>query len=471
MAERPPSAEPERTYVGPRDERPRTTLAPVRAAPATDCPVGPDAANGGRLAELSLFSRTLFYLHDRYPGDITSRSRQLLLAALAALPGADGDVAVERDAGSPPLWVNVTVKGERCTLNLERAHTPGDLRSTLRDAMRFIGSRVAAPADEAQARFTRLELAATNGMLAALDRQSVLMDADSYGKLGPNATGASASAVPDPQGRDARPVAFAGPHAGEVAYLSLDGFPRGAGAEVLQASLGSGGAPPKGIILDLRRNKGGLVDEAARVADVFIDRGVLGWIVGRRERTALEAQDGGQDFAGAVVVLVNHETAAAAELVASAIQNLGRGVIVGEATAGAGSVRTFFELPRNWRPATAGSPPAPPDRDAVAGILDGVGAPSPGHEAEPLAAEPKEVLGLLLRTGYLRTANDRELEGAGVRPDVELPRAASAASAAADACVVQLAQALISQAPDGRRSTLLAMAKGLAHTHDCAQAP
>jgi hypothetical protein len=470
MAERPPSAEPERTYVGQRDERPLTTLATVKAAPATACPVGPDEANGARLSQLSLFSRTLFYLRELYPADITPRSRQLLLAALSAIPPADREVAVEADPEVPPRWVNVSVKGQRCTLNLERVDAPSSLRSSLQQAVRFLGSRVMLPADEAEARFTRIEIAATNGMLAALDRHSLLMDADAYAKVRASSTGPSASAVGSPEGQDARRAAFAAPEAGEVAYLSLGAFQRGAGAEVQRSSIGSGGPPPKGVVLDLRDNKGGLVEEAAGVADVFIQRGVLGWIVGKRERTALEAHDGEQDFTGAVVVLVNHETASGAELVASAIQNLGRGVILGEVTAGAGAVRAFFDLSRHARQPDAPSPAGGPDRDVVKDIPEGGEAAAPGDGAQPSGGEREEVLGLLLRTGSLRTANDHEIEGSGVRPDLQFAGPVGPSSASRDECLVRFARALISQAPDARRSTLLATAKALASRQDCGQA-
>lgn len=470
MAERPPSAEPERTYLGQGDERPRTTLAPVRVAPATDCPVGPDATNGATLAELPLFSRTLFYLREWFPADITPRSRQLLLAALAAIPPADSDVAVERDPDVAPLWVSVSAKGQRCTLNLERVDAPSSLRSSLQQAVRFLASRVMLPADEVEARFTKIEIAATNGMLASLDRHSLLIDADTYGKVRATSTGPSASAVVSPDGQEVRRAAFPGGDAGEVAYLSVGSFQRGAGAEVQRSSIGSGGPPPKGIILDLRDNKGGLVDEAAMVADVFIQRGVLGWIVGRHERTALEAHDGGQDFTGAVVVLVNHETASGAELVASAIQNLGRGVIIGDVTAGAGSVRRFFDLPGRW-PAGASSPAGSPDRDVVQNIPNDGEMPPPHDDGEPFSGEREKVLGLLLRTGYLRTANDHDIEGSGVRPDLQPPGPVGPASASRDECLVHFAHALISRAPDGRRSTLLATAKVLASRQDCGHAP
>lgn len=453
-AERPPSAEPERTYVGQHDDRPLPSVAQAKAAPAANCPVASGNAGGSELALLSLFSTTLSQVRDYYPRDITPRSRELLLASLWAVEATDRDVLVERDLDAPPRWVSVTVKGERCTLNIERVDAPATLLSSLQDGMRFIGSRLALPTSETDARFTKIELAATNGMLAALDRQSRLVDADTYRDIRAQPPGASAATDVAPARQAAEPIGLTMAALStryEVAYLRPDGFRRGSAAQVEQGTLGSGGTAPKGVVLDLRNNPGGLLDEATRVADVFIERGVLGWIVDRDHRKALEAHDSGHDFEGSVVVLVNHQTSAAAELVASAIKSQGRGVIFGEETAGAGSIRDFFDLPVTSQDA----PPAP--------------AP-PGDAAPPEAAQPQEVLGLLLRTGYLWTANDAPIEGAGVRPDLQQPSPSGATSAANDDCLLQLAQAVISQAPDARRSTLLSTATALANKQVCAHA-
>ena len=451
-AERSLNAEPERTFVGQHDERPTPILAPANSAPPTSCPVKLGNGDGADLAELLVFSRTLFYVLHYYPVDVTFRSRELLTAALLAVGAADHDVVVERDPETPPRWMIVTVDRARCTLNIERVNAPWSLLASMEEGMRFIGSRLVLPAEGTGRRFTRIEVAATNGMLSTLDPHSLLMDADAYREVGERLRGPEAAAAPPSGGEAAQaPETAATPASGDgVAYFPLRRFQRGAGAAAEAVTNGPDGKAPKGIILDLRDNPGGLVDEVARVGDAFIRAGVLGWLVSKQERTGLEAHQDDRDFDGALVVLVNHQTAEGAELVASAIKSLGRGVVLGEPTAGAGSVRAFFDVPNSWRRAPQ---------------------PAPRPDGYPTVEQPKEILGLLLRTGYLRTTQDEEIEGVGVRPDIQpLWPVGPPASPGAD-CLLQFARAVITQAPDTRRSTLLSTAKGLASMQTCRPAP
>ena len=109
----------------------------------------------------------------------------------------------------------------------------------------------------------------------------------------------------------------------------------------------------KGLILDLRQNPGGLLNEGVGVADKFLHKGQL--IVshhGRLHRnvaTRATHGDGGQDYP--MVVLVNRGTASAAEIVAGAIQDHDRGLIVGEITFGKGLVQTVYpyRMTPGWR--------------------------------------------------------------------------------------------------------------------------
>jgi carboxyl-terminal processing protease len=97
--------------------------------------------------------------------------------------------------------------------------------------------------------------------------------------------------------------------------------------------------------LDLRNNPGGLVDEAAAVADEFLSQGVI-FTTRHRERVVdeVKAGRGGALRRGPLVVLVN-EYSASAELVAGALQDHKRGTVVGAKTFGKGSVQTLIDLP------------------------------------------------------------------------------------------------------------------------------
>src|SRR5450432_345150 len=105
----------------------------------------------------------------------------------------------------------------------------------------------------------------------------------------------------------------------------------------------------KGLILDLRQNPGGLLNEGVGVADKFLHKGQL--IVSHHGRSSPEKRytaahgNGGKDYP--LVVLVNRGTASAAEIVAGAIQDHDRGLIVGETTFGKGLVQTVYPLSEN----------------------------------------------------------------------------------------------------------------------------
>ena len=103
----------------------------------------------------------------------------------------------------------------------------------------------------------------------------------------------------------------------------------------------------RGLLLDLRDNPGGLLDQAISVADEFLEDGVIVSTRGRdgRELSSAAARRSGTRPAWPMVVLVNGYTAAAAEIVAGALRDHKRALIVGTRTFGKGSVQNVIELP------------------------------------------------------------------------------------------------------------------------------
>jgi carboxyl-terminal processing protease len=101
-----------------------------------------------------------------------------------------------------------------------------------------------------------------------------------------------------------------------------------------------------GLILDLRNNPGGLLDQAVEVANLFLDKGVIVTIKGRNEedKTVFNAKAEGTMPNWPMVVLVNQGSASASEIVAGALQDYGRAVIMGSKTFGKGSVQTIIPL-------------------------------------------------------------------------------------------------------------------------------
>ncbi len=134
-----------------------------------------------------------------------------------------------------------------------------------------------------------------------------------------------------------------------VAYIRLKQFQEHTHDELLEAAAKlrtrSGGALA-GIVLDMRSDPGGLVDQAAAVADEFLGEGTIytarhrGQIVDQ-----VDARAGGAFVHEPCVVLVDQYTASASELVAGALQDSRRATIVGERTFGKGSVQAILALP------------------------------------------------------------------------------------------------------------------------------
>jgi len=137
--------------------------------------------------------------------------------------------------------------------------------------------------------------------------------------------------------------------AGKIAYVRVKTFQSGTHAELLAhlANLrGRAGGAFAGVVLDLRNNPGGLVNEASAVADEFLDGGVI-YTTRRRGQVVDEVRADAEGVLrrGPAVVLVNEFSASAAELVAGALHDQRRASLVGAPTFGKGSVQTIIDLP------------------------------------------------------------------------------------------------------------------------------
>jgi carboxyl-terminal processing protease len=102
-----------------------------------------------------------------------------------------------------------------------------------------------------------------------------------------------------------------------------------------------------GIILDLRDNPGGLLDQSIDVANMFLTDGVILTTHGRHRDSHQRYAAAGVDYTGGlpVAVLINQHSASAAEIVAAALQDGGRAVVIGTTSFGKGTVQTVFRLP------------------------------------------------------------------------------------------------------------------------------
>ncbi len=135
----------------------------------------------------------------------------------------------------------------------------------------------------------------------------------------------------------------------------------------------------KGLILDMRNNPGGLLDQAVKISDVFLDEGLIVYTESRRKGNNLKfsAHKGGPKYTFPIVVLINEGSASASEIVAGALQDHKRALILGAQSFGKGSVQTIHPMPNG--------------------------------------------AGLRLTTARYYTPNGRSIQATGITPDIIVP--------------------------------------------------
>ena len=132
-------------------------------------------------------------------------------------------------------------------------------------------------------------------------------------------------------------------------YIRLTSFIENSGAEMEKAvkehvKISKMGV--KGIIIDLRRNPGGLLDQAIRISNLFLDKGIIVSTIGRnqREKEVVMAKKEGGFVNFPVIVLINEYSASASEILAGALQDNKRALIMGQTSFGKGSVQSVVKL-------------------------------------------------------------------------------------------------------------------------------
>ncbi|RYX88840.1 MAG: PDZ domain-containing protein [Bradyrhizobiaceae bacterium] len=190
-------------------------------------------------------------------------------------------------------------------------------------------------------------------------------------------------------------------------------------------------APLEGLVLDLRGNAGGLLDVAEQIGGMLLPAGTeIAKLSGRTPNNARRLVSGQGDVTSGqpIVVIVDARTAAGAEIVAAALQEHGRALVVGQKTAGAGTIQTLLPLP--------------------------------GGQG-----------GLLLTTARIYSPKGTALDGAGVTPDLVLdpqigllPSRSGTGAKPDDETTKQIAAA-ISVTPDGTDRARLAAIKLIESAH------
>lgn len=139
---------------------------------------------------------------------------------------------------------------------------------------------------------------------------------------------------------------------GEVAVVEISSFNAETTASVMQSvyrAKRKRGIPLRGIVLDLRDNPGGLLHQAVRIADLFLEKGRIISTHGRHRDSiqVFDATSGDIADGLPIAVLVNGQSASAAEILAAALQDHGRAVVIGATTFGKGTVQTVLRLPND----------------------------------------------------------------------------------------------------------------------------
>ena len=139
-----------------------------------------------------------------------------------------------------------------------------------------------------------------------------------------------------------------------IGYVRISQFNENTASELsravdaLQDGFSADGDELRGLVLDLRNNPGGILDSAVDVSDLFLDRGVIVQAEGRTSEAHFVREAGTGDILDGtpIVVLVNKGSASASEIVAGALQDHHRALVVGTETFGKGLVQTVMPLSR-----------------------------------------------------------------------------------------------------------------------------
>ncbi|MBX0329413.1 S41 family peptidase [Oscillochloris sp. ZM17-4] len=131
-----------------------------------------------------------------------------------------------------------------------------------------------------------------------------------------------------------------------VALLRLSSFDRNSGDQMRQALQEAKDKGARAVILDLRNNPGGLLDEAVSVAGQFLPEGTTVLLEANRsgDRTPTKTKGGGVAIDMPLVVLINHNSASSSEILSGALQDAKRATLVGEPTFGTGTVLTPYRI-------------------------------------------------------------------------------------------------------------------------------
>lgn len=212
-----------------------------------------------------------------------------------------------------------------------------------------------------------------------------------------------------------KPVSFAGVVGQDVGYIKMTQFTENSGLQVKQAFEQLRQLKPglKGLVLDLRGNPGGLLEEAVMLSNIFIDKNQL--IVSTKGKVKnwdreYKTVQPAIDMNIPLIVLTSRTSASAAEIVAGAVQDLDRGLVVGQRSFGKGLVQTTRPLPYNAKLKVTTARYYTPSGRCIQAI-------DYAHRNEEGEAEDVPDS---LRRSFVTAAGRPVRDGGGIEPDVKV---------------------------------------------------
>lgn len=210
-------------------------------------------------------------------------------------------------------------------------------------------------------------------------------------------------------------VPYSGMVEGNVGYIKLNEFTQEAGRHVREAFLALKNEHPdmKGVILDLRGNGGGLMNEAVEIVNIFVDKGTLvvetkGKVASKNVRSATQRR--ADDTEIPVAVLIDSYSASASEIVSGSLQDLDRAVVIGSRSYGKGLVQNILPMAYNNQMKVTVSKYYIPSGRCIQAI-------DYSHRDENgRAVKVPDSLKVAFRTAHGRVVYD----GFGIEPDVEV---------------------------------------------------
>lgn len=201
-----------------------------------------------------------------------------------------------------------------------------------------------------------------------------------------------------------------------IGYVKVTQFSKRTSKELIAAIDSLEAVGVQGLVLDLRGNPGGLLDQAVEVSDIFLDRGqMVTYTKGRKKNTNNEFVDrrDSEYKTYPLVVLVNEGSASASEIVGGAVQDWDRGLVVGKTTFGKGSVQSVLPLSQDTGLKLTTAKYYTPSGRSIHRDESSIIKKSEDGEAVDASGEAREIF-------HTKIQNREVYGGGGIAPDIEI---------------------------------------------------